>query len=61
MNILEQIKSKAKALLYAINGGVDEVEKEVVVKGINAITDEYLEVATNKPFPSFPSLSANNC
>ncbi len=33
----------AKALLYAINGGVDEVEKEVVVKGINAITDEYLD------------------
>ncbi len=32
----------AKALLYAINGGVDEVEKEKVVDIVAPITDEYL-------------------
>lgn len=40
----------AKALLYAINGGVDEVKGTKVVEGIAPITSEYLdyeEVITN--------------
>ena len=36
----------AKALLYAINGGVDEVEKEKVVDVVAPITDEYLNYKT---------------
>mgnify|MGYP001851272180 CR=1 FL=1 len=32
----------AKALLYAINGGVDEVKRELVVDGFEKMTDEYL-------------------
>ena len=32
----------AKALLYAINGGVDEVEKNKIVDVVEPITDEYL-------------------
>ena len=32
----------AKALLYAINGGVDEIEKNKVVDVVAPITDEYL-------------------
>ena len=33
----------AKSLLYAINGGVDEISKKIVVEGIDAIKDEYLD------------------
>lgn len=33
----------AKTLLYAINGGIDEVKKELVVDGLDKITDEYLD------------------
>ncbi len=33
----------AKALLYAINGGVDEMKKDKVVDGIEPITDEILD------------------
>lgn len=33
----------AKALLYAINGGIDEVKKEVVLDNIPKITDEVLD------------------
>jgi len=33
----------AKALLYSINGGVDEVKKELVVEGFEKNTDEYLD------------------
>ena len=33
----------AKALLYAINGGVDEVKNELVIKGFEKITDEVLD------------------
>jgi formate C-acetyltransferase len=33
----------AKALLYAINGGVDEINGHVVVPGIEPITDEVLD------------------
>ena len=33
----------AKTLLYAINGGVDEVKKELVVSGLDKIEDEYLD------------------
>ena len=33
----------AKALLYAINGGVDEVKGDLVVEGIDKNTDEYLD------------------
>ena len=33
----------AKTLLYAINGGIDEVKKELVVEGLDKITDEYLD------------------
>jgi len=33
----------AKALLYAINGGVDEIEKKKIVDVCDAITDEYLD------------------
>ena len=32
----------AKALLYAINGGVDEVKEELIVDGIEPITDDEL-------------------
>ena len=32
----------AKALLYAINGGIDEVKKEKVIDGIDIDKDEYL-------------------
>ena len=32
----------AKALLYAITGGVDEVKRELVVDGFEKMTDEYL-------------------
>lgn len=33
----------AKALLYTINGGVDEVKKELVIKGFEPITDDVLD------------------
>lgn len=33
----------AKALLYAINGGIDELTNEKVVSDINPINDEYLD------------------
>ncbi len=33
----------AKALLYSINGGVDEVKKELVIPGFDKMTDEYLD------------------
>lgn len=33
----------AKTLLYAINGGIDEVKKELVVDGLDKITNEYLD------------------
>lgn len=33
----------AKALLYAINGGVDEVKNELILKEVPKITDEYLD------------------
>jgi formate C-acetyltransferase len=33
----------AKALLYAINGGYDEMTKELVIEGIDKIEDEYLD------------------
>ena len=36
----------AKTLLYAINGGVDEVKKELVVSGLDKIEDEYLDYNT---------------
>lgn len=36
----------AKTLLYAINGGYDEVKKEKVVEGLDKITDEYLDYKT---------------
>ena len=38
----------AKTLLYAINGGVDEVKKELVVSGLDKIEDEYLDYETVK-------------
>ena len=33
----------AKALLYSINGGIDEVKGEKVVEGFEIMTDEYLD------------------
>ncbi len=33
----------AKTLLYAINGGIDEVKKELVVEGLEKQKDEYLD------------------
>ena len=33
----------AKALLYAINGGIDEISNVKVIEGIDAINDEYLD------------------
>ena len=36
----------AKTLLYAINGGIDEIKKELVVSGLDKITDEYLDYET---------------
>jgi len=36
----------AKALLYAINGGVDEVKEELIVEGINPIADGELNYET---------------
>lgn len=33
----------AKALLYAINGGIDEITKTKVIDGIDKIVDEYLD------------------
>ena len=33
----------AKALLYSINGGVDEVKNELILDGVDKITDEYLD------------------
>ena len=33
----------AKALLYAINGGIDELDKNLVVEGVSKITDEILD------------------
>jgi formate C-acetyltransferase len=36
----------AKALLYAINGGRDEVSGQTVVEGFEPITDEYLDYDT---------------
>lgn len=36
----------AKTLLYAINGGVDEISGKVVAKGFSSITDEVLDYDT---------------
>ena len=36
----------SKTLLYAINGGVDEVKKELIVSGLDKIDDEYLDYNT---------------
>ncbi len=33
----------AKALLYTINGGYDEIKKELVVSGLDMIKDDYLD------------------
>ncbi len=33
----------AKSLLYSINGGVDEVKNQLVIKGIDKMTDEVLD------------------
>ena len=33
----------AKALLYSLNGGVDEINKEKIIDGIDTITDEVLD------------------
>ena len=33
----------AKALLYAINGGIDEHNQKTIIKGLEAITDEILD------------------
>lgn len=38
----------AKSLLYAINGGVDEIKKELIVPGLDKITDEVLDYETVK-------------
>ena len=38
----------AKALLYAINGGVDEVKRELVIPGFEKNTQEYLDYETVK-------------
>ena len=38
----------AKCLLYAINGGIDEHKKTVVVDGIPKIEDEYLDYEKTK-------------
>ena len=38
----------AKCLLYAINGGIDEHKKTVVVEGIPKIEDEYLDYEKTK-------------
>lgn len=38
----------AKALLYAINGGVDEIQKEVVVDGFEKINDDCLDYESVK-------------
>mgnify|MGYP004624429283 FL=1 len=38
----------AKTLLYAINGGVDEMKKELVIDGVEKITDEVLDYETVK-------------
>ena len=36
----------AKSLLYAINGGVDEIKGELVVPGIEPLPDEILDFDT---------------
>ena len=36
----------AKALLYSINGGVDEVKNELILDGFDKIEDEYLDYDT---------------
>ena len=33
----------AKSLLYSINGGIDEVKRELVIPGFEKMTDEYLD------------------
>ena len=33
----------AKALLYSINGGIDEVKRQLVIPGFEKMTDEYLD------------------
>ena len=38
----------AKALLYTINGGIDEKSGKVVIKGLKAITDEVLDYKSLK-------------
>ena len=38
----------AKSLLYAINGGYDEIKNELVVDGLEKITDEVLDYETVK-------------
>ena len=38
----------AKSLLYAINGGIDEMTGELIVEGIDKITDEVLDYETVK-------------
>ena len=38
----------AKSLLYAINGGIDEISGKLVVEGIDKVTDEVLDYETTK-------------
>lgn len=38
----------AKSLLYAINGGVDEISNKLVVEGLDKITDDILDYETVK-------------
>lgn len=38
----------AKSLLYSINGGIDEVKRELVIPGFEKMTDEYLDYETVK-------------
>ena len=38
----------AKSLLYAINGGIDEVKGDLVIKDVDKITDEVLDYETVK-------------
>lgn len=37
-----------KSLLYSINGGIDEIKRELVIPGFEKITDEYLDYETVK-------------
>jgi len=37
--------SSAKTLLYSINGGIDEVKRQLVIPGFEKMTDEVLDYA----------------